>query len=200
MIDTLPLFEEFASIPRLFRAVSISEKIDGTNAQVFVPDVDDEPVRAGSRNRWLTVEADNFGFARWVADHAESLRRVLGPGRHFGEWWGAGIQRRYGLDHKRFSLFNATRWAALADPDYWSIGPGVEHRNLFPQLCVVPTLYAGPFSEGAVRGALSVLEVEGSRAAPGFMKPEGVVVFHEASRTLYKATLGGDGHKTEASR
>ena len=45
-------FEAFAKIPRFFRDVTISEKIDGTNAQVFVSE--DGTVMAGSRSRWIT--------------------------------------------------------------------------------------------------------------------------------------------------
>src|SRR5690606_23517611 len=68
-------------------------------------------IYAGSRNRWLTPDKDNFGFARWVAERAEALIPVLGPGLHYGEWWGKGIQRGYGVENKRFSLFNTARWA-----------------------------------------------------------------------------------------
>src|SRR4051812_4307796 len=103
-----PQFQAFPSIARLFRECVVTEKIDGTNGVVHVSD-DGLTVTAGSRSRWITPEADNFGFARWVAEHAEELR-ALGPGFHFGEWWGSGIQRRYGLDEKRFSLFNVGRW------------------------------------------------------------------------------------------
>ena len=90
---TIPVFEAFPSIPRLKRNCVISEKIDGSDAQVYVGE--DGLVLAGSRNRWLTVESDNFGFAAWVKAHEDELRTGLGPGRHFGEWWGAGIQRPY---------------------------------------------------------------------------------------------------------
>ena len=52
-----------------------------------------------------------FGFARWVETNRERLITLLGPGLHFGEWWGSGIQRGYGLTKgdKRFSLFNVER-------------------------------------------------------------------------------------------
>ena len=166
----------------LFRSLSrdivVTEKIDGTNAQVFV--ADDGTVLAGSRNRWITPDDDNFGFARWVAEHADELRQ-LGPGRHFGEWWGAGIQRRYGLTEKRWSLFNVAKWS--------------ESR---PACCgIVPVLYEGPFTTDAVEACLDRLHREGSVAAPGFMQPEGVVVFHRASGTLLKKTLVNDAAKGE---
>lgn len=174
-------FESFAKIPRLRRGCVITEKIDGTNAQVYIPE-DGGPIRAGSRNRWITPSDDNYGFARWAHENEAELRK-LGPGRHFGEWWGSGIQRRYGLTEKRFSLFNVGRWA------------GAE----LPSCCaLVPMLYSGDFTDTAVADALEKLRTGGSIAAPGFMNPEGVVVFHVASRTLYKVTLGNDGHKEAA--
>ncbi len=39
---------------------------------------------------------------------------------------------------------------------------------------------------------LAKLELTGSVAAPGFMKPEGVVVFHKAGGHLYKKTIERD--------
>ena len=49
---------------------------------------------------------------------------------------------------------------------------------------------------GLVDIALRRLEAIGSIAAPGFMKPEGVVVFHKAANVLFKKTLDkNDSHK-----
>jgi hypothetical protein len=174
-------FEAFESIPRLVRACVISEKIDGTNAQVFIPD-DLSCVRAGSRSRWITPEDDNHGFARWVKENEAELLK-LGPGRHFGEWWGSGIQRRYDLKEKRFSLFNSGRWT----------------DDVRPSSChVVPILYSGIFSTEIVDETLAKLALGGSAASPGFMKPEGVVVYLAAARKLFKKTIGDDGHKGDA--
>src|SRR5687767_1693749 len=89
-ISQQPLFTPFPSISRLSRDIVVTEKLDGTNAQIHI--TQDGRVLAGSRNRWITPEADNFGFARWVAAHEDELR-ALGPGSHYGEWWGQGIQR-----------------------------------------------------------------------------------------------------------
>src|SRR5687768_14030130 len=112
-------FEPFPKMGRLYRDVVVTEKLDGTNAQLLIDDagfadgnevaiVDGRAIWAGSRTRWLDVSSkgDNFGFAKWVADNAAELVK-LGVGRHYGEWWGQGIQRGYGLNDKRFSLFNA---------------------------------------------------------------------------------------------
>lgn len=173
------VFQEFPSIARLSREMIVTEKIDGTNAQVYISD--DGTVRAGSRNRWLTTDQDNFGFARWVQDHAENLRQ-LGPGRHFGEWWGQGIQRGYGLSGKVFSLFNVKRW---------------EDRAVRPSCClIVPVLYRGMFDTSEIDRVLSHLAACGSQAVPGFKKPEGIVVFHVAGNLLFKKTLDkNDEHK-----
>ncbi|TIL38509.1 RNA ligase family protein [Mesorhizobium sp.] len=166
-------FVPFPKIPRLKRGCVITEKIDGTNAQVVVGE--DGSVRAGSRNRWISPEDDNFGFARWVAEHVDGLRE-LGPGQHFGEWWGLGIQRGYGLHERRFSLFNAGRWSAGR-----------------PECCgVVPVLYAGDFSTDVVDATLQALKADGSAVAPGFDKPEGIIVYMTAARHTYKVLAEND--------
>lgn len=167
-------FKEFPKIARLKRETTITEKIDGTNACVIV--TEDGQIAAQSRSRLITPEDDNFGFARWVADNAEELAK-LGPGHHYGEWWGAGIQRRYGLAEKRFSLFNTARWN--------------ENNPNRPECCsVVPVLWQGDLS--GVDTVLNQLRESGSVAAPGFMNPEGVVVYHSSSRTMFKVTLEKD--------
>ena len=185
----LPVFAEFDSISRLSRDMIVTEKIDGTNAQVTI--LEDGRVLAGSRNRWLSFEQDNFNFRRWVADHEAELRDGLGVGSHYGEWWGAGIQRRYGLDHKRFSLFNVHRWVPFGTE------PQTEKQQIAPACChVVPILLRWTFDTAKVDEVLADLLATGSRAAPGFDKPEGVVVCHVPSRTLFKKTLDkNDGHK-----
>jgi hypothetical protein len=166
-------FEAFDKIPRLNKTMWITEKIDGTNAQVLV--CEDGSVLAGSRNRWITPDADNFGFAAWVKKHEDELREGLGVGRHYGEWWGKGIQRGYGLDEKRFSLFNVGRWQSYDETD------------TPPDCChVVPLLFVGEFDSLEAYWQAAGLRLRGSRAAPGFMEPEGVMVYHEAARQYFK--------------
>ena len=179
-----PEFTPFPKMARLSREIIVTEKIDGTNAQIHI--TEGGQFFAGSRTRWITPEDDNFGFAAWAYENHEELRE-LGPGSHFGEWWGKGIQRNYSLPERRFSLFNVIRWGE---------GPNgeVECR---PACCnVVPVLYRGPMEEyGVLKGiktALAELEKHGSRAAPGFMKPEGIVIFHIAAHKLFKKTLKDD--------
>ena len=171
-------FKEFPKIARLSREVIITEKIDGSNGVVYIGE--DGQMLAGSRTQWLTSDkTDNFGFARWVAENQNELRK-LGEGYHFGEWWGSGIQRGYGLPkgEKRFSLFNTHRWADDA------VRPACCH--------VVPILYTGMFTTYYVEDTLAQLKASGSRAAPGFMKPEGVVIFHPQGNLGFKKTIEKD--------
>lgn len=194
IIQAPPVFQEFASIARLSRDMIVTEKLDGTNAQVHV--TEDGRVFAGSRSRWITPDADNFGFARWVAEHEEELRVGLGPGSHYGEWWGSGIQRRYGLSEKRFSLFNTGRWTSdfnIKNNLNVSDGVGESTQCAEVRCChVVPVLMRRTFDTSSVDMTLGWLSQFGSLAAPGFMKPEGVVVYHASSRTLFKKTLERD--------
>lgn len=173
-------FEAWPKMARLTRDCIVTEKIDGTNAQVLI--LEDGQVLAGSRTRMITPEADNYGFASWVKSNEDELREGLGVGRHFGEWWGAGIQRRYGLDHKRFSLFNTGRWGN---------GDG-SSPILKCGVYVVPTLYRGLFCTEMIEKHVCLLADTGSVAAPGFMQPEGVVIFHEPRGYLFKKTIEKD--------
>lgn len=164
-------FKSFQKIPRLSRECVITEKIDGTNASIWISE--EGEFKSASRTRFITPENDNFGFALWAKQHEEELRG-LGPGAHFGEWWGVGIQRGYELSERRFSLFNCGRWTA---------------ENV-PKCCsVVPILYQGPFLTEAVEGSLLRLATFGSQAAPGYLKPEGVVIYHKAAKYLFKKTI-----------
>jgi RNA ligase len=198
-------FEEFPKIPRLKREVVITEKIDGTNAQIawfelnspeLLDQAQNDPFNlaifpgkndgdsplalyTGSRNRWIKPGNDNFGFAAWVYEHAEELLS-LGVGRHYGEWYGKGIQRDYGLWEKHFALFNTARW-------------NPENPNK-PVICqVVPVLARGDsVNDDEV---MEKLFNSGSVLVPGYGRPEGIVVWHSASRQLYKRTFEQDGGK-----
>lgn len=190
-------YPRWPSIPRLLREVVITEKLDGTNGLIRVTEAGQ--VLAGSRNHWLTPVAvsedkatDNYGFAAWVAQNEDELRK-LGPGDHYGEFWGQGIARKYGLTEKRFSLFNTGRWHS----DYNDIEIASRDTRCRTVECchVVPVIH-GCTSFHLVDVALEYLAENGSDAAPGFMNPEGIVVYHTKSKHYYKVTLDhNDGHK-----
>lgn len=217
-------FEKFDKIPRLRRGLVITEKIDGTNAQISImerhgphpasdplaqrdiveasdamgfnlpfmsitKDGVDYVILAGSRKRWLTSDkqGDNYGFGKWVSNNREELLG-LDVGRHYGEWWGQGIQRRYDMDRKVFSLFNTGRWNA---------------NNPQPSCCsVVPVLdTTDTFDHTAINLALVQLQHYGSVAAPGYKAtpgqsdtgPEGIVIYMTQARRLFKITIDNDG-------
>ncbi len=181
-------FQEFPKMARWSRDIIVTEKIDGTNACLFIGD--DGEFLTGSRTRWITPDDDNHGFSRWAHDHRDELL-TLGPGRHFGEWWGSGIQRRYGIAEKRFSLFNVSRWYDThQDGNYVS-----EPAELIaaPVCChVVPVLIRGPNRHDAIDVTLQLLRERGSYAAPGFMDPEGIIVWHTAANMGFKKTIKRD--------
>ena len=174
-------YPSFPKIPRLSRDVIVSEKIDGTNGQIYIYQLEDGRtiIQAGSRNRWVTPENDNHNFAKWVRDNGEQLIKELGVGRHYGEWWGRGINSRYKDAPKTFSLFNAGRWATEA----------AEGRLTVCQ--VVPILYTGMFDTATVQSVVEELAYSGSIVWPG-AEAEGVVVYHTAAATMFKKTLKGD--------
>lgn len=188
-------FTPFRKIPRYNREVIVTEKIDGTNASVLISE--DGQFLTASRNRWITPDADNFGFSKWAHEHKDEITR-LGPGHHFGEWWGSGIQRGYELEkgERRWNLFNTTRWSrhdetpkqiACQDPRI------VKFQEQLPEcIGVVPVLWTGLFEDLNIPEIMFTLAFYGSVAAPGFKKPEGIVIYHTAGNVFFKKTLSGD--------
>lgn len=153
-----PEFQAWPKIPRWQNeSYVITEKIDGSNGCIIVTDCGD--VFAQSRSRILddSSSGDNFGFCKWVKGHKDDLLR-LGVGYHFGEWWGVGIQRGYGLNERRFSLFNI-----------W-----------LPE--IPECLHKVPVVEKTLEKARARMTQMGSIAAPGFDKPEGLVLAATQSR------------------
>lgn len=211
-------FQEWPKTARHYRDITITEKIDGTNAAIGIIPIEEvnhvigadiskpylltdisvldenvfakvkragEPqiygVYAQSRNRLIRPgkATDNAGFAGWVAQNAAQLVELLNPGLHYGEWWGQGIQRNYGLKEKRFSLFNTHA-----------------HRGIYERsnglLRSVPVLYQGPNQGARVEEAMQYLAEYGSEAETGFANPEGVCVYHSASKQVTKVTFEHD--------
>jgi hypothetical protein len=153
-------------------------------------------VYAQSRNRIIRPVrhtedkgSDNYGFAQWTFDNAKALVRTLGPGLHYGEWWGQGIARKYDMDRKVFSLFNTSRWRHLDVPEA-RLSLGIPN-----ELRVVPVLYVGQLDSEDVLASMRLLESHGSYASPGFMQPEGVCVYLPSVRQTFKVTFDGDKPK-----
>jgi len=83
-------------------------KIDGTNASVWLDQ--DQQLCAGSRNRQLSLDADNAGFYAWVLDNAGRFSDLLADYPHmrlFGEWLVPHTLRTYREDAwRRFYVFD----------------------------------------------------------------------------------------------
>lgn len=174
---------EFKAWPKIKRdnpfTVTITEKIDGSNACVIIEDGKITGVQ--SRKRLITPENDNFGFAKWASDHSEELVS-LEDGYHYGEWAGPGIQKNpHALKEKTFFLFNTFRWN--------------DKNPNRPECCdVVPVLFSGVLRGDTIPSLLVKLQVEAMRDE----RPEGVVVYYHAFRTYTKHTIkspNGKWHK-----
>lgn len=171
-------FKGFPKISRLNSPVLITEKIDGTNACVVIQD---GVVSAQSRNRIITPDNDNYGFAGWVQTNQDLLKELLGEGYHFGEWFGKSIARNYNLPDRYFALFQIYRYEHITEPipliDGW--------------ICLVPELLrAIEFTPDVLSIAKAILS-QGSKINE-FNRPEGFVVFFEHNRTLFKVILDKD--------
>lgn len=153
-----PEFKGWPKIPRWQNETYvITEKIDGTNGCIIVTEYGD--VFAQSRTRILdeSSQGDNYGFCKWVQGNRPEILQ-LGVGYHYGEWWGHGINRNYGLKERKFSMFN------------------IWHDNIPECIERVPVV-----QKTLEKSLARIMEV-GSIAAPGFMKPEGLVMLANQNR------------------
>lgn len=152
-------FKPFPKIEQLKKQkMEITQKVHGSNAQIVITEGGD--LLTGSRNRWITVEDDNFGFAGWAQANKDALVATLGAGTHFGEWAGPGINSGEGLSEKTFILFDTRR----------------KDQPMPKGMCVVPVLYSGRIDFARVELTMQDLKENGSKLVPGFMRPEGIVV------------------------
>lgn len=159
-----PEFKKFEEIKYLKKLeMSITQKLHGTNACIYIFETENGNLDlvCGSRTRWIYPHSDNYGFASFVHENKQDFIDKLGPGRHYGEWVGPGINSGEGLKEKCFVLFNWRKW---------------QGKSLPPRTSVVPVLYHGHVSADAINEVMEDLKNNGSALSPGFMKPEGVVV------------------------
>lgn len=182
--------EDFIKFPKITRlskeTITITEKIDGTNGQIYIRK-DSEGIytlRAGSRNQWLDKNNHNHHFYDFVMQNAAELLKVLGEGRHYGEWYGQGINRNYGLKENRFALFNTHRW----------------NNENKPSCCEVVPILGEYTYQGLhwINYNFDELKRNGSHAVKGFMKPEGLMIYLHNLGKYYKVLLEDDDkHKGE---
>lgn len=204
--NTMGEFKGWGSTPRFHKGLTITEKLDGTNACIVIYNGE---VRAQSRKRLITPDDDNYGFARWVYDNAGVLTDTLGYGYHYGEWFGEGIQKNpLGIEGKRFALFHATKYTEQNGYDL----------NKVDGLETVPLLFHGQANASTIPTVLSDLltygtKVVGAKAEdvrsgiPGLetevvyrkaAEAEGIIVWHKETQQKYKILLKDDAfHKWE---
>lgn len=197
----MPKLKRFGQTPDLFADGTLCEKLDGDTIGIHIdplktdPFTDEVGIKAGdvmfsgadkraefyrvwlqNRSREVTPDQhDVHGVAAWARAHAAQLVETLGPGIHFGEWWGYKICRGYGLGpgDRRFSLFNTARW-------------GFIDGTQVPSLYAAPVLWEGNLMEGwaTIRNEMDALLEGGSVAAPGYRHPEGVVLYHHGADVM----------------
>jgi hypothetical protein len=163
---------EFKGWPKTTRIkgnlITITEKIDGTNACVIVRD--GQVVGMQSRNRMIKPGDDNMGFAFWVHENRDELAQ-LGDGYHYGEWAGPGIQQnKHNFPSKQFFLFNTFRPA-----------------DTLPS-CVkqVPILFHGAYSNEAIEETMQQLW---EHAGAARYIPEGIIIYFHTTKVRTKETF-----------
>lgn len=165
-------FKEWPKIPRgKGDSMTITEKIDGTNACIIIEG--GVIVGVQSRNRLISIHDDNYGFAQYVEKNKEELLK-LGEGYHYGEWAGEGIQKNpHKIVGKKLFLFNSERWRDGRQPR----PKGVE---------CVPILWEGTPDKDTINDVMDDLW---STAAVEGYKPEGVIVWYHKTRRYEKYTF-----------
>lgn len=120
-------------------------KLHGTNAGIRY---ENGKVSAQSRERTLTVDSDNYGFARWVEENQQELLdffSLLFLGHEatgctvYGEWCGKGIQQTVAvstIDSKIFIPF-----AIQFDSEDWTDSAGQVHYIYRPMGSETSTLF-----------------------------------------------------------
>lgn len=105
-------------------------KLDGTNGQVWI--VDGE-LKAGSRNRELSSEADNAGFYAWVQQQ-DKLKAYLTKYPHhtlYGEWLVPHSLKTYRDDAwRRFYIFDVLDQSTGAFIHYENYNAGLYEHGL----------------------------------------------------------------------
>lgn len=105
-------------------------KVHGTNAGLVRP-VGGGDIVAQSRERELSIESDNAGFALWVEANKDSLQKLFdeiervtkptaGFVQVFGEWAGGNIQSGVGVNGlPKFLMVFGIRISEDAEPQVW---------------------------------------------------------------------------------
>ncbi len=127
-----PIFNPTVPLPTITFGGTV--KLHGTNAGVVI-NFDKDEVYAQSRERVLTIESDNFGFAAFVHKNRELLHGIgqssyfyanLDKEKHtytdmviYGEWAGKGIQKGVAISNVEKSFFIFAICARSENEELW---------------------------------------------------------------------------------
>ena len=138
-IKNVQSWSKYHNIPTPSLVVEGTVKIHGTNAGL-VRAVGGGKIVAQSRERVLSVESDNAGFALWADANAtflhvlfDEIERVTKPTsgfvQVFGEWAGGNIQKGVGVNGlPKFLVVFGIRISEDAEPQIW------EPREVFEEV------------------------------------------------------------------
>ena len=205
-------YASFPSIERLENIYCvISEKVDGTNGLIEINEVFPvgEPkeiqIRFGSRNRYITFNNDNADFANFFRHYEARFKDVAAdiilkelevsgetltecqeqyPLRIYGEWFGSGIQRGYGLKDKFFMPFSTFYAEKLIEYQV----PNIVKPNI---------MYTGKFNKLTADMCMNTLAIHGSGIIKDYKRPEGIVIHFPKYNFRLKQTF--EGSKWEQS-
>lgn len=190
-----------AALPRVTYRAKV--KLDGTNAGVQV--LPGGRVLAQSRSQVLDGSSDNMGFGAWVRQNTDYFAKLAGtePLVIFGEWCGAGIQKRAAISQiarKVFVVFAAQRGVGTSSAAQVEVEPArlrallPEHADVFvlPWADVTYTLDFGDDEQSRAEAERISAEVERVEAVDPWVRAtfgvqglgEGIVLYPQ---------LNGDG-------
>ena len=158
-------------------------KIDGTNASVWLGDCGN--VKAGSRNRELSIESDNAGFYAWVIQQQNIVDFLSDYPelRLFGEWLVPHSLKTYREDTwRRFYVFDVCKDGendTVIHAPYETYKPILERYNIdfIPPIC---TITNGSYEQFINQLALNVFLIEDGKGAG-----EGIVIKRYDYRNKY---------------
>lgn len=105
-------------------------KLDGTNGSIWIAD---DKVQAGSRNRHLSLEADNAGFFAWVLQQSNIKQYLQRNPSHilYGEWLVPHSLKTYRDDAwRRFYVFDVMDSATGAMIHYENYKDGIDRHGI----------------------------------------------------------------------
>ncbi|WP_265499584.1 RNA ligase family protein [Paracoccus beibuensis] len=185
-------------------------KLHGTNAGIRVST--NGTVVAQSRNRDLSVDADNFDFAAWLDGVRDLFAGCVQPqdAVFFGEWAGPGVQPTDAVsktDRRRFFVFAIQVGEIMHyDPEFIrALTPSHPDIEVLPVEFEILIDYSGPTAElvERVNGAVDAIAQEDPYIARMFGVSdagEGLVLAPLAPMTIYEWPALTFKSKAEAHR